>query len=90
MTRDSEFIELMRRLISIVIVIGGLLALLLAAFPYSAVPGHLVALIGEKSPIVGALVAGLAFFGFLKATLHFRELFDAAFRGVYRLVHVVF
>ncbi len=89
MTRDSQLIELVRRLISVVIVIGGLYALLLTAFPYTRLPGYFVALIGEQNPIAGALVAGLAFFALLKATLHFREIFDAALGGMYRLVRIV-
>lgn len=87
--RTPQAIELIRRVISALIVMGGLYALLLAVFPYARVPGHLVALIGEHNPLAGTILAGITLVGFFMLTMRVREILDAAFGGAYRIVRFI-
>lgn len=89
MNRNPQAIELMRRVISALIVMGGLYAVLLLAFPYARIPGHLVAFVSENNPIAGTILVGIAFVGFFMLTMCVREILDTAFGGAYRLVRIV-
>ncbi|MCW8060422.1 hypothetical protein [Agrobacterium tumefaciens] len=89
MNHNPQPIEIIRRVISVLIVMGGLYALLLLAFPFAQVPGHLVALVGEHNPIAGTILAGIALVGFFMLTMRVREILDTAFGGAYRLVRII-
>ncbi|WP_455296848.1 hypothetical protein [Brucella pituitosa] len=89
MNSNPQAIELTRRVISALIVMGGLYALLLGVFPYARVPGHLVAPVGEHNQLTGTILAGIAFVGFFMLTMRVREILDTAFGGAYRLVRFI-